>query len=493
MNRNSLRNMSLINILSLLFVLCIGVLHAQDKAARIDEFVSAVHSHGTFNGSVLVAEKGKIIFTKGYGLANIEWNIPNTPDTKFRIGSITKQFTSMIILQLVVECKLSLEDQLSDCLPGYRKDTGDKVTVHHLLTHTSGIPSYTNMPEFFPDISRDPYDVNEFVEKYCSGDLEFEPGSRYRYNNSGYFLLGAIIEKVTGKTYEQALEERILKPLGMESTGYDRHAPIITKRATGYNITLDGYENSEYLDMGLPFAAGAMYATVEDMVLWDRALYTNELLPKKYRDMLFQNHIESIGGRYGYGWGMGEITFEEIDRRVPWVAHSGGINGFNTNIFRLIEDKHLIVIFNNTPGANLSDMNNAIVHILYDQPYEIPKKPLSQILYKTIKAKGSKEAIEQYHALKEKDPNGYDFRENTLNIFGYRLLRVKMIEEAVAIFKLNAEMFPESSNVYDSLADGYKEMGEKKLAIKNYAKAIELNPDARESNRKLNALIEETE
>jgi CubicO group peptidase (beta-lactamase class C family) len=163
----------------------------------------------------------------------MEWNIPNTPDTKFRLGSITKQFTATIILQLVEQGKIKLDGKLSDYLPDYRKDVGEKVTIHNLLTHTSGIPNYTSQPGFFENVSRNPYKVDEFVKKYASGDLEFAPGSKFLYDNSGYFLLGAIIEHVTGKPYEQVLKENIFDPVGMKNTGYDHHDTIIAKRATG--------------------------------------------------------------------------------------------------------------------------------------------------------------------------------------------------------------------------------------------------------------------
>jgi CubicO group peptidase (beta-lactamase class C family) len=238
---------------------------AQDKAAKIDELLLSYHANGQFNGSALVAESGRVIFKKGYGLANMEWGIPNTPDTKHRLGSITKQFTAMLVLQLVEKGKLKLDGKITDYLPDYRKDTGERVTIHHLLTHTSGIPSYTGLPKFFDEVSRDPYPVAEFVKKYCSGNLEFEPGSKFAYNNSGYFLLGAIIEKVTGKPYEAVLKEQILDPLGMKDTGYDRHGTVLPKRAAGYSKTLLGYENAPYLDMSLPYAAGSLYSTIEDL------------------------------------------------------------------------------------------------------------------------------------------------------------------------------------------------------------------------------------
>src|SRR5436309_4462425 len=163
---------------------------AQDKAAKIDELMKVYNSYQQFNGAVLVAENGKVIFKKGYGMANMEWNIPVETDTRFRLGSITKQFTSMLVLQLVQEGKIKLEGKLTDYLPDYRKETGDRITIHQLLNHTSGIPSYTGLTNFFQDVSRNPYSVSDFVKKFASGDLEFQPGTKFNYNNSGYFLLG---------------------------------------------------------------------------------------------------------------------------------------------------------------------------------------------------------------------------------------------------------------------------------------------------------------
>ena len=165
----------------------------KDVQKNIDQLLKQYHEYGQLNGSVLVADKGKVIYEKGFGMANMEWGIPNGPDTKFRIGSITKQFTAALILQLVEEGKIKLDGKLSDYLPDYRKDTGSRVTIHQLLNHTSGIPSYTSNPEFFPKHSRNAYGVPEFVKTFASGDLEFEPGSKFSYNNSGYTLLGAII------------------------------------------------------------------------------------------------------------------------------------------------------------------------------------------------------------------------------------------------------------------------------------------------------------
>jgi len=462
--------------------------YAQDKVNKIDELVKIYFDYKQFTGSVLVAEGGKVIYKKGFGLANREWNIPNKPDTKFRLGSITKQFTSMLILQLVEQEKIDLEGKLSDYLPYYRKDTGNRVTVHHLLTHSSGIPSYTSVPHFFEDISRDPYPVEEFVKKYCSEDLEFEPGSRFLYNNSGYFLLGAIIEAITGKTYEDALKERIFDAVGMKNSGYDRHDPIIPNRATGYSITFDGCINAPYLDMSLPYAAGSLYSTVEDLFLWDQALYTEKLLSTKMKDLLFTPHIQG----YGYGWGIREKSLPDSEEKLTSISHGGGINGFNTWIERIIQGKHLIVLLNNTPRARLAQMSDAIIRILYDKPYDLPKKSIAEAMYKTWKEKDIQSTIQQYETLKKEHPEEYNFAETELNNLGYFLLEnKKKTKDAIEIFKLNLKSYPEYANGYDSLAEAYMISGNKNLAIKNYAKSLELDPNNTNAIEKLNQLIKE--
>jgi CubicO group peptidase (beta-lactamase class C family) len=214
---------------------------------------------------VLVSDHDEVIFKKGYGLANREWGIPNAPDVKFRIGSITKQFTSMLVMQRAGKGTIKLEGHLSDYLPYYRKDTGSKVTIHQLLNHTSGIPSYTDDPKFFPEVSRTFYAVDDFVQRFCSGDLQFEPGTKFHYDNSGYFILGAILEHVAGKPFEVLLKESIFAPLRMNDTGYDHFDVIVPRRATGYERGLGEIDNAPYLDMALPYAAGALYSTVEDL------------------------------------------------------------------------------------------------------------------------------------------------------------------------------------------------------------------------------------
>lgn len=449
---------------------------AQDKAAKIDALMKLYHDYGQFNGSVLVAEAGEVIYKKGFGLANLEWDIPNAPDTRFRLGSITKQFTSMLILQLVEAGKVALDGKLADYLPTYRRDTGRKVTIHHLLTHSSGIPSYTNLPNFGREAGRNPYGVEEFVKTFCSADLEFEPGSQYKYNNSGYFLLGAVIEAVTGHRYEAVLEERIFRPLGMKDTGYDHYESIIKNRAAGYEQSLDGFRNAAYLDMSGPFAAGALYSTVEDLSLWDRALYTDKLLSPTMRALLFKPQIKAGAADYGYGWGVGKKLLPVSKREVSSVSHAGGINGFASIIERLVDDRHLVVLLTNAGGANLRGLSAAIIRILYGEPYDLPKKSIARTLYGIIRENGLEAGIARYRELRKSAAKDYEFNPAALNELGYGLLEQGRVDDAVKIFQLNVEEYPQNANAYDSLAEAYVSKGETALAILNYAKSLELDP-----------------
>ena len=459
---------------------------AQDKAAKIDELMKVYNSYRQFNGAVLVAENGKVIFKKGYGMANMEWNIPVETDTKFRLGSITKQFTSMLVLQLVQEGKIKVEGKLTDYLPDYRKDTGDRITVHQLLNHTSGIPSYTGLPNFFQEISRNPYSVSDFVKKFASGDLEFEPGTKFNYNNSGYFLLGAIVEHVTGKPYEQVLKERIFDPVGMKNTGYDHHDTILARRAAGYEKRPGGYINAPYLDMALPYAAGSLYSTVEDLYLWDQALYTDKLLSAQLKESLYKPGMNN----YAYGWVVRKAPLGAQDEQVAIIEHGGGINGFNTLITRMPDSKNLIVLLNNTGGTKLGEMSQKIAGVLFGKPYKAPIRDIAETLFNTVMEKDVQAAIKQYRDLKATQKDAYDFSEQQLNGLGYQLLRMKRVKDAIEILKLNVEMFPQGFNTYDSLGEAYMENGDKQLAIQNYKRSLELNsknPSAVEALKKLEA------
>ncbi|WKK66482.1 serine hydrolase [Lutimonas zeaxanthinifaciens] len=447
----------------------------QSKVQELDKLLQLYHEYGKFNGSALVAEQGKVIYKNGLGMANMEWDIENQTNTKHRLGSITKQFTAMLILQLAEEGKLDLNAPVSDYLPDYPNDSDPKITTHHLLTHTSGIPNYTAFPGFFKDESRDPYSPDDFIKKFEDKELEFTPGERFNYSNSGYFLLGVIIEKVSGKSYEEMLQEKIFTPLNMTGSGYDHHDEILKNRATGYEKQGRNYINSRYIDMTIPYAAGSLYSTVEDLYLWDQALYTNKLLSKEYMELYFKPYVKAFGEtHYAYGWGVGYDRIGNSKDSVYTISHGGGINGFNTIISRSPSDKTLVVLLNNTGGAPLSQMTRSIRGVLKGTTYDLPKKSAAYEMQGVIEDEGIDAGVDRFNKIK--DDKTYDLDENEMNQIGYQLMGKEMVEEASKVFKLNMDAFPESFNVYDSYAEAQMKLGNNEEAIEYYKKSVEMNP-----------------
>jgi len=342
---------------------------AQDGAPlalKFDEYLSAAVKQG-FTGAALIARDGKVIFSRGYGMANAEWDIPNTPQTKFRLGSITKQFTAASILLLQERGKLSVQDPIckyvADCPKAW-----EPVTIHHLLTHTSGIPSYTDVksPEEFRKLSLMTVTPAGFVDSFKAKPLEFPVGEKMKYDNSGYFLLGYIIEKISSQSYEAFLQENIFGPLKLTNTGYDTHDRILKQRATGYSRRKDARINSDYLDMTVPYAAGSLYSTVEDLFAWNEALFSDKLLSAKSREAM----MTVDKNNYAYGLAVNQ----QHNRKV--VAHGGGINGFNTSLARFPEEKVTVVVLRNADygAANPGKVSQDLAAILFGEKYEIPRE-----------------------------------------------------------------------------------------------------------------------
>ena len=460
--------------LAAILFLASGILFAQDKAQQIHNLLSKYNEYGQFNGSVLVADDGEVIFADGFGMANMEHDLPNRPSTKHRLGSITKQFTAALILQLAEEGKLELDKPISEYLPEYEGPAANVVTIHHLLTHSSGIPSYTSFPNFFKEQSRDPATPKEFVKIFADSTLQFTPGEKFAYNNSGYFLLGHIIEEVTGKSYEQVLRERILDPLEMDDTGYDHHATILKNRAAGYEKNGSGYSNAPYLDMSLPYAAGSLYSTAEDLYKWDRALYEDQVLSTESKELMFSPHMATGNSSYGYGWSLDTVAVGESHDSIPIMVHGGGINGFNTLIVRFPQEEDLVVLLNNTGGTVLNDMAMGINNILHGTEAMMPKRSLAMEIYPVFEKEGVDAGLRRFRKLKADET--YTLTENQMNQAGYQLLQNDKIKEAIEVLKINVVEFPESWNTYDSLGEAYMVDGQKQKAIENYEKSIQMNP-----------------
>jgi CubicO group peptidase (beta-lactamase class C family) len=360
------KSLAVLTALSLLFIVSALAQEAAPLTSKLDEYLSAAARQG-FTGSALVAKDGKVVFSKGYGMANAEWDIPNTPQTKFRLGSITKQFTAASILLLQERGKLSAQDPICKYIAECPK-SWEPITVHHLLTHTSGIPSYTDVksPEEFRKLSLTSVTPAGFVDSFKSKPLEFPVGERMKYNNSGYFMLGYIIEKVSGRSYEAFLQENIFTPLKMADTGYDTHGRILKKRATGYSSKDNTRVNSDYLDMTVPYAAGSLYSTVEDLFEWNEALFSDKLLSAKSREAM----MTVDKNNYAYGL----VINQQHNRKI--VSHGGGINGFNTILARFPEEKVTVVVLRNADYgfSNPGKISQDLAAIVFGEKYEIPRE-----------------------------------------------------------------------------------------------------------------------
>jgi CubicO group peptidase (beta-lactamase class C family) len=470
-------------LFSLVMIAFTSMAFAQNKAKQIDDLMRRYVDNGKFNGTVLVAENGKVIFKKGYGLANMEWNTPNEPDTKFRLGSLTKQFTSMLIMQLVEQGKLRLEGKITDYLTDYPKAAGDKITIHHLLTHTAGIPNYSDLPDY-KTYERNRFKPADLIKKFSELPLTFEPGAAFAYSNSGYVVLGAIIEKVTGKPYEKVLQENIFTPLQMFNTGYDMSYKILPNRASGHQRWNLVYENAPYIDMSIPYAAGALYSTVEDLALWDQALYTDKLLSASSKAILFTPYKNG----YAYGWGVGKRQVGQLKDSIEVMNHQGAVNGFSTSLIRIPKNRQLVVLLDNTGTPNLSAVQNDIIKILYNQPFDLPKVSVAYVLGNAIQNNSLAAALNQYEKIKKLP--AYDLNEADINQMGYNLIDVGKIKEAIALMNINVIQFPRSANAWNSRGEAYMRNGEKAQAIRDYKKSLELDPFSMNAIRKLNKLGE---
>jgi CubicO group peptidase (beta-lactamase class C family) len=335
---------------------------AQDLTPKFDEYLSALVKQQRFIGSVLVARDGKVIFRKGYGLANAELDVPNTPQTKFRLGSVTKQFTAAAILLLQERGKLNVQDPICkyvDNCPG----AWSEVTIHHLLSHTGGIPNFTSFPDYEPKMMM-PVTTQDMIARFKDKPLDFKPGEKWSYSNSGYFLLGYIVEKAAGESYESFLQKNIFEPLKLTNTGYDHFDTILKKRATGYSLAKGKMVNSVYLDMTQPYAAGSLYSTVEDLFVWNEALYSGKLLSAKSLEAM----ITPVKNDYAYGLGLQTKSGRKV------ISHGGGINGFSTFIARFPEEKVSVVVLRNadygSPGPG--QISQDLASIVFGEKYEIP-------------------------------------------------------------------------------------------------------------------------
>lgn len=344
-----------------------------DPAQHIDRYLKCWVDTERFSGNVLLAKDGKVLFRKSYGMADIENSVPNKADTVFRIGSITKSFTALAVLQLWEKGRLALEDPLAKYLPE-TPTAWRAVTLHHLLTHTSGVPDVSQAPAY-KDYG-DPQRIEKALESMKDKPLQFEPGSRFTYSNGGYRLLGRVVEKVSGMKYEDFMAANILVPAGMVHSGLDHNERIVHHRATGYVVQGGQLANAIQDEMMGPFSSGGLYSTDEDLLRFDQALYSGKLVKKETLEKAFTPHVKATfpppfndpNAYYGYGWLVSSVEGHKS------IAHGGWVNGFVTDFTRYPDDGIVLIVLGNMEGPWMPVITKKANKILWGASYEVPKR-----------------------------------------------------------------------------------------------------------------------
>jgi len=337
---------------------------------KIDTLLTDIYQADKTGAAVLAVKKQKVILRKGYGMANLELGVKIRPEMVFRIGSITKQFTAAAVMILVEKGKISLSDDMTKYLPDYPTG-GNRITIHHLLTHTSGIKSYTGMAKW-PPVMRKDFKVEKLIDFFKSEPMDFKPGERYLYNNSAYFLLGAIIEKVSGLTYQAFIQKHIFTPLGMKNSYYGSHGNIIPNRVSGYKVVANQFKNADFLSMTQPYSAGSLLSTVDDFYIWARALMGGKVVSLKSLQTMITPLKLNSGKTENYGYGLSITKL----KKYRTIGHGGGINGFITHEIYLPDiDGFVIVLSNNeNPQVPPQFVCQQIALILVGDSYQPPKE-----------------------------------------------------------------------------------------------------------------------
>jgi len=451
------------------------------EAEKIDELINYSHENGMFNGAILVSQNGKIIYENALGYADKNSGRKLNNESVFYLASVSKQFTTMAIMILKEQNKLSYDDKLSKYFPEFL-DYADDITIKQLMNHTSGIQDHYSLGLYKPGLTNN--DVFEVLVQ--QEELDFLPGEKFSYSNGGYVLLSLIVEKASGMPFNKFMEANIFKPLGMKSTlVYDESNPKIKNRAIGYNQSgeLDDYEI-------YTTGAGGIYSNIEDLHLWDQALYTEKLVSKATLEEAFTPAVLNNGEEtnYGYGW----TIIEKDDHKE--VQHSGGLSGYRTFIKRNLNDNSGFIILTNYDDAlNLSAIAIALDDILEGENYQLPKISISNKIGEMLATNDIPDAMMNINSLLKTESDKFEIDEYGINDLGYTYLENEDIKKALAVFKFNVENNTSSANAYDSYAEAQLADGDTIQSIKNYKKSVELNRNNTNAIEILNRLGVDTD
>lgn len=437
-----------------------------EETRQIEALASAYHDAGLFSGALLVARDGVVLLERGFGLANLEWNIRNAPGTRFAIGSLTKQFTALAVMQLVEDGSLRLDAPIGAYLPGLRQDVGQRVTLHHLLGHTSGLAGETA------------YMLERHTDRAVPRDTLFSlinrqepvvpPGQEFSYNNVNYILLSWIVEAVTGRDFASYLRERVLDPLGMRSTGFRPPRGFLPGAAVSYARLRGRTELPEALDDSWYPGAGGLWSTVRDLRAWDQALYTQTLLP----DSAIRRLFTPGPAGYGYGWSIGR--YGAAGHQGTVVYHEGGGPSGAAIIRRYLEDRLLIVALSNTRSSQVAALAQQVANALLGGVVRLPGMPIDDELQATLFDRGLDSALALYGAARA-DPTRRAPGAGTLNRMAYEFLRTGRVAEALQLFRLEVALYPIAANAWDSFAEAWLVAGQRDSAVQCYRRAVELD------------------
>ncbi|WP_350293948.1 serine hydrolase [uncultured Croceitalea sp.] len=485
----------------LLFSACSSAQVTNDKtqkAKKFEQLFKYSSENNIFNGSILIIENDKVLYKKSFGDNGEKARTPITSNSQFLLASLSKQFTAIGIMILQEQGKLNYDDKVLIHLPNFPYE---ELTIRQLLNQTSGIPEYQQLlNRKFSDFKKafdekgeviDNTFVYELYKKY-KPELGFMPNKKFDYSNTNYVFLALVIEAVSNTSFTKFMEQYVFNPLEMEHTFvYSKENEIkFSNRTYGYKQTTNE-KNRESNDR-YPFinivGDGGIYSTLNDLEKWVSALHENTLLSKANLDKAFTVPKLSNGesGPYGFGWFVRKLPFNGNKA----LTHSGEFVGFSNAFFSDMKDRSSIIMLSNNSSEYRPQLNSAMVRILYNMPYELPKINIAEVIGKVLLEKDIESAINKYNKLKSEDSDSYDFSEKHLNRLGYDLLELKQVSDAIEIFKLNVLNYPESSNVYDSLGEAYLLANQKEKALKNYQKALSLNSENENAAKTIKKLKE---
>ena len=468
---------------TLLFFLPGIALFAQSKEAKLSDIMQSYHNYNMFDGAVLVAENGKVVYKGAFGLANREWNIPNKTDTKFMLGSVSKPLTATLMLIQVQKGLIDLNKTLADYLPEFKNKPAANVTIKQLLGHTSGMPNYDITKDFFPRISRQNFSRENYVKVYIDSAISFEPGSRYFYSSWGYFTLGYIMERVTGKTYSQLMKEDIFDKAGMANSGSYHHMQIVPNRATGYDYSFEGFTSADFRDQSNTMGTGDLYSTVDDLFKFHIAISNNTLLNKQLTDDMFTPGTRPA--RYGYGWFNQNFKYTPADS-VAANFHLGMTEGFISFMLRIPSTNSFTIILCNSSPTDFFGITKNLIKTLYNKPVAI-KQPVHKKMEKYISQLGAVKAVEEYKKMKA-DTANYYIDWISMNFIAEQLLNLKRYEDARIIAENNAVEFPDKDLVMLTTGNIYLALNRKEDAIKFYKRTLQLYPGYQEAKNRLKEL-----